>query len=141
MKKVLTIILFLIFLTGCTIEPSISTGKATPDRVYVEVVDSTITNTSLKLHYVNTTDRTDLLVGASFYLQKADKNKWKKIETINEPTPFDAWAICLPPSGEEQNVFITYDWKYIYGTLESGDYRIVVGINGEHELSAEFTIQ
>jgi len=142
MKKLLLALMALLLLAGCGLQDSSCRWvNSSPESVYVEVVHSTITSTSLELHYVNTTDRTDFLVGPSFYLQKSDKNKWKKIETISESVPFDAWATCLPPSGEEQNVFITYDWEYMYGPLENGNYRIVVGINVGYTLSAEFTIQ
>ncbi|MBQ9980564.1 MAG: hypothetical protein IJP23_05855 [Oscillospiraceae bacterium] len=132
------------------------TIDAPPEGVGIEVVESTLTPTSLELHYVNTSTDKEYGYGEAFHIDKFVRGKWRCLETTDTEIPrsFPSVGYTLGAAGSIAPNGITklddqtkrYVWENYYADLDKGDYRIAIDINENclypenYTLSAEFEI-
>lgn len=89
--------------------------------------------------------------GEKYWLEYLEENSgvWKPVNTIVEKYAFKDLAHTIMPNAESN---ITVEWKWLYGKLKKGQYRIIKEIKSSpllssvkpnqrtHTISAEFTI-
>lgn len=76
----------------------------------------------ITLIFYNNAERNGMF-GMWFVLEKLSENEWKAIDTIihNDNFAFPDIGFGLPPDGTLEH---TFNWEWLYGSLESGEYRI-----------------
>ena len=113
--------------------------------VTMTVKQGTVSATKLTVIIKNRSDN-DCIFGEFFELEKKINGQWYKVPvTIEGDYGFNSIGYDLP-SGETREWAV--DWKWLYGSLESGEYRIVKDIldfraTGDYDtnyLAAEFVI-
>jgi len=150
------VITSLLLLVGCgseTNNPQDDEGswKPTPyehvntfDGVTMEIQEGTVSATGLTLLFTNETDK-EGIYGDPFTLEKKIDGSWFEIPVILEEYGFNDIGYNLPPNGESE---WEVDWEWLYGPLDSGEYRIMKEISDfrepgdydEHYFAAPFTI-
>ncbi len=148
MKKALflfTVALTLCVLCSCgeTIEDS---GKK-PGTTYVSmsIQDRTLTKEGVTLILKNDSED-EYTYGEAYEVQKKEDGTWVEIPTVIENYGFQSIGYIL---GGKQEKEVPINWKWLYGELEAGEYRIVkdalyireAGDYDTYHLSATFTIQ
>lgn len=146
MKKYLCIIscLIIIFMTGCGKKNLGEESKyeVIENKVVISVKKDSLTKTGLTILMNNKTEN-KYNYGAVYHLEKKSGKKWYIVKPINEMT-FTMMAYEILP-GESKE--IKFDWKYGYGELPKGKYRIVKTIydldnsDKEYNIAAEFRIK
>lgn len=87
----------------------------------VTSLEDSITTTGMTLRYENSTD-SEITYGQSFVLEKEENGNWFRVPTIIEDYGFeDIGYIVSPQSTAEE----TIDWKWLYGEISPGEYRII----------------
>lgn len=107
------------------------------EKVKIEVLKDTITNTSVEILI---TDNNGGSWGESYRIQVKENNKWKEVEPISD-LRFIEIAYNLDENNQLKQKI---KWEEFYGKLEKGTYRIVKPIynNGYVDLySDEFEIK
>ena len=116
------------------------------DGVSMEVRSGTIAPTGLTLTFINQTD-SECIYGEYFVIEKKIAGSWYQVPIVIEGNyGFESIGYSLEPKGESE---WTSDWKWIYGSLDLGEYRIVKDISdfrgtGDYDkyyLAAEFKIE
>lgn len=70
---------------------------------------------------------TELSFGEDFRIEEQKDGKWQEAETVVQGEyGFDAVAHSIRLEDTTEYV---YDWEWLYGTLEPGEYRIAVNVN------------
>lgn len=71
-------------------------------------------------------DVNELLFGTEFYLDVFKDGQWERVPYISDSIGWDSVAYSITP-----DAFTEYEisWKYIYGALPSGRYRISKSIH------------
>lgn len=149
MKKYLYLLIYslmiCILITGCTDynktteknpQPSIQTKDLKPttfdevnqlDDVIMTVKGETSTGLTVLLQNKS---NSECIFGEYFYLERKQDGNWYKVPvTIKEDYGFEDIAYILPPHEETE---WEVDWNWLYGSLESGEYRIIKDV---HELT------
>ncbi|WP_047985871.1 immunoglobulin-like domain-containing protein [Ornithinibacillus californiensis] len=114
----------------------------TLDGVTMNVKEETVSATGLTVTFENNTDK-QCIYSEDFLLEKKIDGKWYQVPVILDNYGFNEPGYEINPSSEW-----TVDWEWLYGSLDSGEYRIVKSVLGfrgtgdydEHHLTAEFTI-
>lgn len=114
------------------------------EGVNMTAVEGTITNTGLTLIFENNSGK-QCIYGEYFCLEKEINRKWHQVPVVIENYGFHDIGFNLA-SGEDSRREV--NWKWLYGTLNTGEYRIVKDIldfrdTGDYDkyyLAAEFTI-
>jgi len=148
--KILVFIIccFMLFLvTGCMINKNdFDIGKEsniviTPNKVTLSIKDGSLTKTGAILVLKNNSDVT-IQYGYPYEIEIKKYDKWHK---INVELNFILPAFSLKTNEIKE---LELNWENGYGTLASGDYRIIKNIDIEKEdgtyesfyVSAEFSI-
>lgn len=92
----------------------------------------------------NDTDK-EVTTGSDFSLQRLTDAGWQEVEKIIDDWAFDSLGSSVAKNGSSE---FSYDYEWLYGTLDSGQYRIIKNISVETEpgtsesyaYDAEFTI-
>lgn len=114
--------------------------------VSMSVLDETVSPTGLTVEFENDSDQ-QVIYGEDFLLETNVEDSWYQVPVIIEDEyGFDAIGYELSP-GETDSLEI--DWEWLYGSLESGEYRIMkevldfrgAGDFDEYQLTAEFIIE
>ena len=82
----------------------------------------------------------EYMTGEYFSIEKKNGNQWEELDAKDD-VAFKDIGIVIP---QEDGVSHEYDWSYLYGELEPGDYRINVKVwagNKEYVLSPHFLIR
>ena len=124
---------------------SFENGSIVPEGISMSVRKNSITGIGAVVTLLNETDR-DIQYGDQYYLQNYIDGKWYDVPYIIEDFGFYDMAYIL---GKDNPRDIIIDWKWLYGSLEPGEYRIVKDITyfrdtGDFDiytLTAEFTIK
>ena len=134
-KTILTILLcgFLVLgITGCgkTKNEFDIGGKSdiiiSENDVTMSIKDGTLTDTSATIILTNNSDK-DFQYGNPYEIEIKKDGEWHK---INAELDFNLPAFDLK-SGESKEIKL--GWKYGYGKLASGTYRIIKSISYEKE--------
>lgn len=94
--------------------------------VVMSIKDGTLTNTGATLILSNNSDK-DFSYGNPYEIEVKKNNEWHK---INVELDFTLPAFILLSKETKE---IEIDWKYGYGKLAKGTYRIIKGIDYEYE--------
>jgi hypothetical protein len=114
----------------------------TLDGVTMNVKEETVSTTGLTVTFENHTDKRSIY-SEDFLLEKKIDGKWYQVPIILDNYGFNEPGYEINPTSEW-----TVDWDWLYGSLDSGEYRIVksvldfrgTGDYDEHHLAAEFSI-
>ena len=74
-----------------------------------------------------------------FYLEKKENDRWVRIDPINAYGFNDMGYLV----DEDNKLEMNQDWSYMYGSLESGNYRLVKSVykgNNSLYFSVEFSL-
>lgn len=110
------------------------------ENVSMSIKEGTLTKKSATVIIKDTSDR-DNIYGADYELQIYDDGNWKYLKPKNEL----AFISIGYKVNEDHILELKVDWRYHYGTLKKGKYRILKststpGEGTEHYLTTEFTI-
>ena len=108
-------------------------------KVVVSAVEAVPTGITVCFDQYDNTVQPELLTGEYFVLEKKDGDQWTEVEPVIENAAFTAVGIVLQKGVITRK---TFDWEWLYGRQEPGQYRIRVQVvdNTAHEAAAEFTI-
>ena len=108
-------------------------------KVVVSAVEAAPTGVTVCFDQYDNTVQAELLTGEYFVLEKKDGDQWTEVEPVIENAAFSAVGIILRKGVITRK---TFDWEWLYGRQEPGQYRIKVQVvdNTVHEAAAEFTI-
>ena len=85
---------------------------------------------------IKDTNAQPYLYGSWYKIEKKDNGSWVEVDTVIEDFAFDLVGYMLDENGE---VKFTIDWKWLYGELPSGNYRLVKQANSQ-EIFIEFSL-
>ena len=74
-------------------------------------------------------DINELLIGTDFYLEVFKDGQWETVPYISDSVGWDSVAYMIRPDAVTEHEI---SWKYIYGALASGTYRISKSIYNYH---------
>jgi len=116
--------------------PECEVGSA---KVVVSAVEASPTGITVCFDQYDSTVQPELLTGEYYVLEKKDGDQWTELEPVIENAAFSAVGILLRKGTITRKSF---DWEWLYGRQEPGQYRIKVQVvdNTVHEAAAEFTI-
>lgn len=109
------------------------------------IKEGTVSPTGLTVLFENNSDKR-WIYGEYFLLEKKMKGKWYQVPiALEENYGFRDIGYDLDSSDVRE---WTVDWDWLYGSLDTGEYRIVkdildfrkAGDYDKHYLTAEFTI-
>lgn len=115
------------------------------DGVTMTVKEETVSPSKLVVLFTNNSTR-KCIFGEFFSLEKKLNEKWYQVPVaISGNYGFNSIGYNLPPG---ENMEFTVDWKWLYGSLDTGEYRIVKDIldfrgTGDYDiyyLAGEFSI-
>lgn len=149
MKKklygILICFIFMLGITGCNTEAII---KDTAELNEVEGVSMTIQKGTLKRTSA-TIVITDLsgkknTYGEEYRIDKKENGNWKKLDVIIEGEY--GWTSIGYLVGANNKLVMEINWKWLYGKLEDGEYRLVKNIymseeNKSYYFSVEFELK
>jgi hypothetical protein len=157
MSKYLSLMIFIIlgaaFLAGCgqpgagpDLEPTDYDAVNNLESVAMAVREETVSPTGLTLTLVNNSDR-QCIFGEHYVLEKQVNQSWHQV-TVAVEGDYGFVDIGYDLSPGEENKW-DVDWKWLYGSLEAGEYRIIKDIldfraTGDYDtyyLAAEFIIE
>jgi hypothetical protein len=113
--------------------------------VTMTVNNGTASSTELTVLFENNTD-SQCIYGEYFSLEKTVNERWYQVPVaIDGDYGFNAIGYDLPSRDVREHVV---EWEWLYGSLDTGDYRIVKDIldfreSGDYDtyfLAAEFTV-
>ncbi|EEG78310.1 immunoglobulin-like domain-containing protein [Dethiobacter alkaliphilus] len=155
MKRLLwlliSIAISLTLFSGCGDSANITNWEPTTyevvnnfDGVTMVVKEETISSTGLTVEFKNSSD-SEGLFGEYFSLEKRINEGWYQV-----PRTYDEYLVPdigypLTPRGTRE---LLVDWEWLYGSLDTGEYRIVKDISevrgpgdsDKYYLAAEFTV-
>lgn len=114
------------------------------DGVTMTIKEGTVSSTGLTVMFENASDKQGTY-GDHFWLEKKIEGNWLQVPVIIDDYGFNDIGYELAPSETET---FTVDWEWLYGSLETGEYRIIKDIldfrgTGDYDkyyLAAPFTI-
>lgn len=137
MTKKITIILFLIILTGCSktakIDKTRSYEKDTAQNITMTIKEGTLTNNSATVIIKDLSGQKNYF-GEDFVLYKKKNNKWYYLKTITNGT---TWITKDYHTDENNLLEMRQSWKGYWGTLKPGQYKLVKGAFHEGEMDAK----
>jgi len=125
-------------------EPTIYETVDNLDGVTMNAKNGTVSSTGLIVTLENNSDQ-QYVYGEEFMLEKEIEENWYQVPVITADYGFNDIGYNLASSEVEE---LAIDWDWLYGSLDTGKYRIVKGIldvrePGDYEkyfLTAEFKI-
>mgnify|MGYP005750264093 CR=1 FL=1 len=147
--------MFLILLSGCgsssnspnntAWDPTLHETVNNLDGVTMSVKEGTVSSTGLTVILNNNSDK-QCIYGEHFLLEKKIEGRWYQVpDVLDGKYGFDDIGYDLASSDVKE---WTVDWGWIYGKLDTGDYRILkdifdfrkAGGSEQYYLTAEFRI-
>lgn len=114
------------------------------DNVTMEIVEGTLTNTGATIVITDLSGE-DNTYSEWYRVDKLEDGKWHEIKDIVDGNA--GWHAVGHLVGEDNKLTMEIDWKWLYGPLKNGKYRIVKGFSNEknpyvvRHVAAEFTIE
>lgn len=114
------------------------------DGISMNIKEGSVSSTKLTVIFDNNSDKQGMY-SDDFLLESKIKGDWYQVPTIIDEYGFHDIGYELPPSGNKE---LTIDWDWLYGSLDTGEYRIIkkildfrdTGDHDEYYLAAQFTI-
>lgn len=105
------------------------------DNISMTIKEGTLTKTSATIII------TDLSVdentyGAYYRIDKKENDKWTELQPIIDNYGFNSIGYLVD---ENNKLELHHKWDWLYGELESGEYRLVKEVNNKY-FSVEFNI-
>ena len=115
------------------------------EGVSMSVKKDSVTANGAVVTLLNKADK-DYQYGQQYFIQKYEDSRWYHVPYVIEDFGFEDIAYGLEKDSKSE---FTIDWNWLYGSLETGEYRIVKDImdfraTGDYDvytLTAEFTIE
>lgn len=112
------------------------------DEIGAQTVIRKVSKTAATVEFMRYAPQLDgeYMTGEYFSIEKKNGNQWEELDAKDD-VAFEDIGIVIP---QEDGVSHEYDWSYLYGELEPGDYRINVKVwagNKEYVLSPHFLIR
>lgn len=79
--------------------------------------------------------------GIEFKIEKKESENWQELQTLTEDI---AWTTKRYLLDEKNQLEMKQNWKYIYGSLDKGKYRLIKYVNTKEDqfsISVEFEIK
>lgn len=130
MKKFLSILLLLaVCMTGCNEERVENMNSMQEKEAVVNIKEESLSNTGLVLVVKNETDDCAFEFGNAYSLEMLVDGNWIDVKQLQD-VPITAIAhMVLPGESIEHAV----NWERRYGSLPTGDYRLVKRVERVHE--------
>ena len=141
MKKYLALILALVCMglvfAGC------AEDAATPKEPAFQ--ETEVENVSIKISdispggatvVIKDTNAQPYLYGSWYEIEKKDNGSWAQVPTVLEEYGWDSIAYLIEKGTSTK---LEIDWKWLYGELPSGNYRLVKQANSQ-EIFVEFSL-
>lgn len=93
-------------------------------RVYMEVLDDTVTDTSLRYKLYNNSNE-NVYYGVAYEIEKYEEGTWK---SFGVEMSFIEIAYELEANSSKEE---SINWEVGYGKLEAGRYRLIKDVMGE----------
>ncbi len=122
--------------TNCDVD----TDEAFIDKYSLEVSAKNITSTSATLVFtrMDASITDELTFGEEFTIDKKDGDEWTEVDTvIDGDYGFESVAYIIAAEGSTEHDF---DWEWLYGALELGEYRINLQVEDE-PVSVHFVLR
>ena len=130
----------------------------TIEGVWGEAIQETITAKGMDIKFHNTTERADLFYDLWFCVEVEKRGCWCSLPQLqdNMNGPIPDLDIHIPTASEIKSGFLAgvdyfpdsqltwkqyppdemgYNWEHIYGILPSGNYRLLISVYSENNLS------
>lgn len=112
------------------------------EGVYMQIKDKTLTKTGATIVITDLSGKNNIY-GKEYRLDKKEDGKWQELEVIY-PSNYIFDSIGYLPDRNHKLV-LEVDWEDLYGSLSSGEYRLVKSTSGPNEqdkyyFSVEFEI-
>lgn len=113
------------------------------DGVSMTIKEGTLTKESATIIITDTSNRKNIY-GTPYRIDKLENGFWKELEVVIKGNY--GWNSIGYYVDKNNKLELDINWKWLYGTLESGKYRIVKdtseqGEGTTHYITAEFVIE
>ncbi len=108
-----------------------------------------VENVSIKISDVSSTGATVIIkdtndkpfdYGEWYKIEKEHDGEWHEVKTVIESYGFEDIAYLLDENSENKEMKFEIDWKWLYGELPSGTYRLLKEVNNQY-ISVTFDIE
>jgi len=127
----LILITFSICLFGCCKNDDI----VKLDDIIITIKEDTLTNDGVTVIITDLTGY-DNTYGEWFRIDKKENGNWKELKPIIDNYAFNLVGYYV---NSDNKLELEHDWKWLYGSLSKGKYRIVKEVNNKY-IAAEFEI-
>ena len=103
------------------------------DNVGITISDISLTGATIT---IKDTNEIPYVYGEWYIIQKQDNDKWYNLSTLIDNYAFNEIGYLV---NDEKEVKFDIDWKWLYGELSSGSYRILKQVDDKY-ISVEFDI-
>ena len=139
MKKIFVCIILCLCLTGCG-------NNTAKDQDVITYEISEIANITMTIDNVTPTGATILITdntgeenvyGEWYRIEKFENETWQEVEVVTENPVFTSIGYLLD---ENNQLELQVNWDWLYGSLNSGRYRLIKEINHKY-IAVEFTME
>lgn len=126
MKKILLILIseiLLFTITGCNTTTTVKNDAELNqiNGVTMTIKENTLTRSGATV-VINDTNRTRTYsYGEAYRIDKKENGQWEELKPIHDDYGFNEMAYYTDDDGKLE---FNYNWEYIYGQLENGEYRL-----------------
>lgn len=106
-------------------------------NISMEVNHDTLNNMNATIVITDTSGK-DNVYGEWFRIDKLEDEKWSEVKTLDYEFSFNDIEYKIDSNNKLE---MSHNWEFIYGSLDSGEYRIVKKVNNKDYISAEFKIE
>jgi len=92
------------------------------EDITMSIKDGTLTNEGATIIITDLTGK-DNVYGEEYRIDKNENEIWKELDVVVEGNY--GWNLIGYSVGEDNKLELEVNWKWLYGTLEEGEYRIV----------------
>lgn len=107
-----------------------------PEKVSLKVLEDTITRDGATL-VITDKNEEPYGYGEDFVLEVKNVNSWEKVESL----PNTVWNSLAYVPNDEGELTTKLNFKYVFGSLEDGIYRVVKTVQNVEIYSNEFEIK
>lgn len=101
----------------------------------MSIKEGTLTNSGFTLIITNLSNN-EIILGEEYRIDKKKNGKWKPLTPIIDNYGFIDIGYILKPNDDFETKI---DWKWLYGELETGEYRLIKDVNDKY-VSVEFKL-
>ena len=102
----------------------------------MEIKEGTLTRSGVVIIITDTSDR-DNIYGEEYRIDKYSDGKWEEVDVVVDGNY--GWNSIGYHVDDNKELELDINWKWLYGSLDKGKYRIVKSVNNKY-FSVEFMI-